>query len=183
MEEMAAEADAVVALLAAARGGDDHARGAAALDEGAGPGQGESEVQGGAATREMTTMLPTSPNWYCGQVADCSPGGVYAYGAKADVQLLDVRSRRFVGALRGHEDRVTSLEMDRRSCDTAANAHGRRQRAELCVSGAADATVRVWDVRTLQCLAQHHLHKARTTGPCACARRRIALLILSLMVV
>jgi WD40 repeat protein len=115
----------------------------------------DESVQGEASTfqgREMTTMLPTSPNWYCGQVADCSLDGVYAYGAKADVQLLHIKSRKFVGALRGHEDRITSLEIDKRS-GSRGGLH--------CVSGAADATVRVWDMRTLQCLAQHRLHKVR----------------------
>lgn len=116
------------------------------------PAQGETSSSFAIQGQQMTTMLPTSPNWYCGQVADCSLGGVYAYGAKADIPLLHIKSRKFVGALRGHEDRVTTLEIDKRD--------GGEQH---CVSGAADATVRVWDMRTLQCLAQHHLHKVRPT--------------------
>ena len=53
-----------------------------------------------AATKTKASpsrMLPTSPNWYCSSVCDCSvEGGIYAYGAKNEVQLLDIASARYL---------------------------------------------------------------------------------------
>lgn len=99
-------------------------------------------------------MLPSSPNWYCYRVSDCSLHSVYAFGAKNDIVLLDVAARQFVGVLSGgHSNRVTGLEW----CKYVpfAEFHG------YLVSCSDDKTVAIWDTKQQTRIKHHNVHQVR----------------------
>ncbi|EKX41002.1 hypothetical protein GUITHDRAFT_113005 [Guillardia theta CCMP2712] len=98
----------------------------------------------------MSRQLPPSPNWYSSSCCDWSAGGLVAYAAKSAVRFLDPSTRRIVGELLGHDDRVTTLTFVR----SPPWLH-------VCVTGSADKTVRAWDSESSSCMSclrdQHQL--------------------------
>lgn len=94
-------------------------------------------------------VLPTSPNWYCSAVADCSLSRIYAFGARNCVYLLDVSSATpvFEGQLAGHAERVTSVSFSKH-----------KLHENFLASGSDDKTVKIWDLETKLALLEHKAH-------------------------
>ena len=99
------------------------------------------------------TMLPSSPNWYCANIAAWSKVGVFAFACKNTISLLNVASRSFCGEMNGHSNRVTAIEIAARD-----------QGEEVVISGSADRSVRVWSLASQSCLASTSQHKAEVTA-------------------
>ena len=98
-------------------------------------------------------VLPSSPNWYCSSVADCSLSKIYAFCARNCVYLLDVNSSTpvFVGQLVGHAERVTSVSFSKH-----------KLHASFLASCSDDKTVKIWDLETKLALLEHKAHNVRT---------------------
>ena len=99
--------------------------------------------------------LPASPNWYCSSVSDFSLTGIYAFGAKNCVYLLDTKCEppELRGQLCGHSERVSSVCFCKHELG-----------AELAVSGADDRFVKVWDVKKKEVVAEHKGHQVGSFG-------------------
>ncbi|XP_013417476.1 gem-associated protein 5 [Lingula anatina] len=95
-------------------------------------------------------ILPPSPSWYCSKISDNNEAGIFIYGARNSLHLLDtnVRPPRFVGDIQhAHGDRVTGLSL----CKHAGLRH-------LCSSGGDDGKVKIWSLESKACLHDHRLH-------------------------
>ena len=68
---------------------------------------------------------------------------------RGQVTLFDVESRRFLGELLGHTNRITAVQLS-----------GYESLPNGALTAAVDRTVRVWDTQTLQCLHSHSAHSA-----------------------
>jgi len=64
------------------------------------------------------------------------------------VTLYDVKTKRFVGELLGHHNRVTAVQLN-----------PRREVPNGCLTASVDKSVRLWDTQTLTCLHSHTAHK------------------------
>ena len=95
-------------------------------------------------------ILTASPNWYCSRVSDCTEEGVYAFGARSSVYLLDVSVEppAHLGYFRGHSDKVIGVSL----------SHHKEYQG-LCCSGAEDGGVILWHTKTKQIEKQHNFHK------------------------
>ena len=109
----------------------------------------------GSSARDRCRLFPSAPNWYISQVLDASSDGLVGFASKNSVRLMEVRksTRQFVGQLVGHSNRVTAFVI---SPHLALRF--------LAASTALDKTVRLWDLRTCQCLASHSEHRAEPTA-------------------
>ena len=67
-------------------------------------------LPGGSAARAELRQLPPSANWYSASVIAWGGPSLAAYAAKNSIRLLNPQTRRMVGVLQGHSDRVTSVE-------------------------------------------------------------------------
>ncbi|XP_028403768.1 gem-associated protein 5-like [Dendronephthya gigantea] len=97
-----------------------------------------------------------SPNWYNSAISDISVDGIFAFGGKNTVFLLDVTGPnccRYFGQLCGHKDRVTSVQF----CKTSSYSR-------CCVSTSEDMSVVVWDVDAKESICKHDNHHARVTA-------------------
>jgi len=99
----------------------------------------EKDGDGGLFSGGPNQIFPASCNWYCAQIASCNSEGLLAFGARNGIYVLDLSTRRFLKTLGGHTNRVTSV---------AFSPH----LPNICISGSADRTVRVWDVSLGKCL-------------------------------
>ena len=110
-------------------------------------------------------MLSSSPNWFCSKVSDVSVGEptLFGFGSRNVLRLLQVSSASdqpdarlpfFVGSLHGHKraSRITAFAFSR----AVASAH-------ICVTGASDRSVRIWDSRSCACLVVHSKHAAEVS--------------------
>ena len=101
-------------------------------------------------------QLVASPNWYSSCISDVSVDGLFAFGARNTIFLLDLAGAAscptVVGQLCGHKDKVTSV----RFCK--ASAYSR-----LCVSGSEDHSVMIWDVDAKACVCKHGKHQVSLT--------------------
>ena len=100
----------------------------------------------------MKHVLPASPNWYCSSISDCSLTGIYAFGARSCIYLMDVNCDppEFKGQLHGHSERVTAVSFSKHILHAA-----------LAASGADDKVVKVWDVEVKLPVAEHRAHQVR----------------------
>lgn len=99
----------------------------------------------------MNKHIIASPNWYNGSISDVSADGIFAFGAKNTIYLIDLAAAdngSFLGQLCGHKDRVTSI----RFCKTSAYSR-------LCVSGSEDHFVAIWDVDGQVTVNKHGKHQ------------------------
>ena len=95
-----------------------------------------------------------SPNWYNSTVCDIGAGGVFAFGGKNTIFLLDLSDSRccFLGQLSGHKDRVTSVRFSKSA------AYSR-----LCASGSEDHSVMIWDIDAKASVGRHTKHEVNET--------------------
>ena len=96
----------------------------------------------------MSHELPPSANWYSSSACDwnaAAASSLVAFATKNEVRLFDPEALVFRGALLGHTDRVTSVEF----CLPGAGGRGG---GDMCTTGSADQSVRVWDCESLACL-------------------------------
>lgn len=95
-------------------------------------------------------VLPPSPNWYCSCAADCSLDGAYAFVAKKRVCVLDVSREPpcFKGKFTEHSDRTSAVVF----CPHEGHSN-------LCVSGADDKSIKIWDIETKIVTASHNVHQ------------------------
>uniref|UniRef100_A0A3B4XQ96 Gem nuclear organelle associated protein 5 n=1 Tax=Seriola lalandi dorsalis TaxID=1841481 RepID=A0A3B4XQ96_SERLL len=95
--------------------------------------------------------LPASPNWYCSRCSDVNSGGLLGVGAKNIIYLIDVSasSCRVVGELVGHKDLVSGFSF----CQHAGQSH-------ICVSSAADGSIRFWDSDNRTLIKEHAAHQS-----------------------
>lgn len=91
-----------------------------------------------------------SPNWYNGAICDISLDGIFAFGGKNTVFLLDLTGPdccQYFGQLCGHKDRVSSVQF----CKTSSYSR-------CCVSTSEDMFVIVWDVDAKESISKHDKH-------------------------
>ena len=83
-------------------------------------------------------VLPASPSWYCSRVSDCTNQGLYLFGAKNCVYILDLSTPpvRYVGHFPAHSERVVGL--------SAARGEGQGGPRRVATAG-EDGRVRLWD--------------------------------------
>ncbi|XP_061104409.1 gem-associated protein 5 isoform X4 [Conger conger] len=100
-------------------------------------------------------LLPASPNWYCSRSSDTSRNGIFGFGAKNTIYLLDitVSSPAIVGELNGHKERVSGLAF----CRHPGQDH-------LCASTSDDGTVKIWDINDKAVLKEHRSHQGTITA-------------------
>ena len=96
--------------------------------------------------------LSAAPSWYCGKVSDSNERGIFVFGAKNSLYLLDITCKppRFVGNFQAHQERVVAVSL----CTSKSQQHH-------CVTSSEDGRVRVWDLETKQLLEEHAHHKVR----------------------
>ena len=127
------------------------------------------------AGRQNSHELPPAANWYSSSACDwCATrtSSLVAYATKNEVRLLDPEGVWMRGALIGHSDRVTSLELFH-PAQLAARGGDGGECGMLCVTGSADACVRVWDCDSLACLHSlcgHHEQEVAGVSHCRDAR-------------
>uniref|UniRef100_A0A8C6T8T1 Gem (nuclear organelle) associated protein 5 n=1 Tax=Neogobius melanostomus TaxID=47308 RepID=A0A8C6T8T1_9GOBI len=94
--------------------------------------------------------LPAAPNWYCSRCSDVSGAGLFGFGAKNIIYLIQVSAStcRVVGELVGHRDLVSSFCF----CPHTEQSH-------ICVSSSCDGTVRFWDTETKGLLKEITTHQ------------------------
>uniref|UniRef100_A0A8C6WLR0 Gem (nuclear organelle) associated protein 5 n=1 Tax=Neogobius melanostomus TaxID=47308 RepID=A0A8C6WLR0_9GOBI len=96
--------------------------------------------------------LPAAPNWYCSRCSDVSGAGLFGFGAKNIIYLIQVSLIYFyfcvVGELVGHRDLVSSFCF----CPHTEQSH-------ICVSSSCDGTVRFWDTETKGLLKEITTHQ------------------------
>uniref|UniRef100_A0A3B4BK56 Uncharacterized protein n=1 Tax=Periophthalmus magnuspinnatus TaxID=409849 RepID=A0A3B4BK56_9GOBI len=94
--------------------------------------------------------LPAAPNWYCSRCSDVSEAGLFGFGAKNTIYLVQVSasSCRVTGELLGHKDLVSSFSF----CHHSGQTH-------ICVSSSCDGTVRFWDTETKCLLKETSVHQ------------------------
>ncbi|XP_064205769.1 gem-associated protein 5 isoform X2 [Anguilla rostrata] len=95
-------------------------------------------------------LLPASPNWYCSRSSDTNRNGIFGFGAKNTVYLIDVTgsSPAVVGELNGHRERVSGFAF----CPHPGQDN-------LCATTSDDGTVRIWDVNEKVVLKEHRSHQ------------------------
>ncbi|KAI8485194.1 Gem-associated protein 5 [Branchiostoma belcheri] len=106
------------------------------------------------SVREGVVMLPPSPNWFFGGVADATKAGVFGFCAKNAVYLLDVTRTvpAVTGCLLCACARVTG-------CVFSLTPGQDR----LCVTSGDNGVVQVWDTDSLTCLHTQEQHRVRPT--------------------
>lgn len=110
-------------------------------------------VQSKMASKSTVGMLSASPSWYCSRVSDCHPKGVFIYGAKNSVYVLDItnnneNSPNYLTSVEVHHDRVTSLSV---------NQHDHNK--IVCCTASDDKKVRIWDIDSKELREEHSYHK------------------------
>ena len=96
-------------------------------------------------------QILASPNWYNSAISDVSLVGIFAYGGKNTVFLLDLTGPgccRYFGQLCGHKDRVTSVQF----CKVSAYSR-------CCVSASEDLCVITWDIDAKEPISKHNRHQ------------------------
>lgn len=117
----------------------------------------------------MTDLfIPPSPNWYCSRASDSNPEGLFAYGSRNRIQILDFReifSKKDVSSdekengndahagnfmsFEAHSDRVVAVVFSPKN-------------PRLLCSGADDGTVKIWEVcddrEIKECVNEHNAH-------------------------
>lgn len=95
--------------------------------------------------------LPAAPNWYCSRCSDVNAAGLFGFGAKNIIYLVQVSasSCRVIGELVGHRDLVSSFCF----CPHSGQSH-------TCVSSSCDGTVRFWDTENKGLLKEISAHKS-----------------------
>ncbi|XP_078691159.1 gem-associated protein 5-like [Branchiostoma floridae x Branchiostoma belcheri] len=107
------------------------------------------------SVREGVVMLPPSPNWFFGGVADATKAGVFGFCAKNAVYLLDVTRTvpSVTGCLLCACARVTG-------CVFSLTPGQDR----LCVTSGDNGVVQVWDTDSLTCLYTQEQHRSPVTA-------------------
>ncbi|KAF2071825.1 hypothetical protein CYY_006862 [Polysphondylium violaceum] len=117
-------------------------------------GQHESvidQVKSKLKVSNHVEMLPCSSNWYSCMISDYNHNDIYIYASKSIIILFNIKTRKFIGELIGHSDRLTSL------CFNKFNN-------QQCISGSCDKSVRLWDIDSCKCIAFHQeLHRQPVT--------------------
>ncbi|KAJ8266854.1 hypothetical protein GJAV_G00135440 [Gymnothorax javanicus] len=95
-------------------------------------------------------LLPASPNWYCSRSSDISRNGIFGFGAKNSVFLIDITgsSPVVVGELYGHKERVSGFAF----CPHPGQDN-------ICASTSDDGTVKIWDSNEKVALKEHKSHQ------------------------
>ena len=102
----------------------------------------------------MNRQILASPNWYYSAISDISIDGIFGYGGKNTIFLLDLtgpESCQYFGQLCGHNDRVTSVQFCK------ASAYSR-----FCVSVSDDHSVIKWDIDSKEAISKHNRHQVGT---------------------
>lgn len=99
--------------------------------------------------------LPASPNWYCSRCSDINSKGVFGFGAKNTVYLLNVTaaSPAVAGELAGHTERVSGFAF----CPNEGQEH-------ICCSTSDDKKVKIWDAEQKILLKEHNVHQNTITA-------------------
>ncbi len=101
-------------------------------------------------------QILASPNWYSSAISDVSLDGIFAYGGKNTIFLLDLTGPeccQYFGQLCGHKDRVTSVQFSKRSANS-----------RCCVSTSEDLCVITWDVDGKEPISKHNRHQVSEFG-------------------
>eukprot|EP00741_Cyanophora_paradoxa_P021804 tig00000241_g21047.t1 len=158
------------------RGGDDRtatASPAGAVEDGAASASASAQAASGpdedARAAGPVLMLPSAAAWHSSTAIAWARDPVQpeisylAYASKNVVRLVCPTTRAPLGTLIGHANRVSSI------CLFAGQAEG--SRVLYCASGAADRSVRLWNVRTRSLVSSHAAHKVEATcvsaSPCS----------------
>ena len=99
-------------------------------------------------------MLSASPSWYCSRVSDCHSKGVFVYGAKNSIYLLDITGLTPVlkDNVEVHKDRVLGISVCHQVTDTV-----------LCCTTSEDKKIRIWDLEKKELKEEHQYHKVRNS--------------------
>ncbi|TRY96147.1 hypothetical protein DNTS_028341 [Danionella cerebrum] len=99
--------------------------------------------------------LPPSPNWYCSRCSDNNGKGVFGFGAKNAVYLVNVNAASPVvtGELTGHTERISGFSF----CPHGGQEH-------ICASTSDDKTVKIWDAEQKLLLKEHNVHQNTITA-------------------
>ncbi|KAJ8348614.1 hypothetical protein SKAU_G00272030 [Synaphobranchus kaupii] len=100
-------------------------------------------------------LLPASPNWYCSRSSDTNSNGIFGFGARNTVYLINITASSpvVVGELNGHKERVSGF----------AFCHHPSQ-DNLCASTSDDGTVKIWDINEKVTLKEHKSHQGTITA-------------------
>ena len=96
-------------------------------------------------------QILASPNWYNSAISDISIDGIFGYGGKNTIFLLDLTGPeycQYYGQLCGHNDRVTSIQF----CKTSTYSR-------CCVSGSEDHCVIKWDIDAKEAISKQSRHQ------------------------
>ncbi|KAK9766134.1 hypothetical protein K7432_005010 [Basidiobolus ranarum] len=90
--------------------------------------------------------FPPSSNWYASQVSSySSTTGLFLYGARGSIVLLNARTLEFQGLLIAHNIRVNAIVASKLD--------------KFCLTAGGDKKVKCWDLVERTTISTHELHK------------------------
>eukprot|EP00002_Diphylleia_rotans_P016843 TRINITY_DN3271_c0_g1_i2.p1 TRINITY_DN3271_c0_g1~~TRINITY_DN3271_c0_g1_i2.p1 ORF type:complete len:1201 (+),score=169.36 TRINITY_DN3271_c0_g1_i2:60-3662(+) len=102
-----------------------------------------------------TQLVGACANWYCCHPIDCSLHGTLAIACKNTIVLISAETRKPLGVLVGHKNRVNAVAFTRL-----------KSTPSICVSVSADRSVRLWDTESRSTISKHSAHKNEVNDVC-----------------